>query len=529
MNALFFLHTHSLKNRLLAALRDPKFIAKALGVIIFIAVIIIGALTGVRTTAERDILVLKGVLFLVFLLPYWAGRFSGGGSYSMEDVNHVFTAPILPRTVLLSGLFKQLGGMFVIAVSIIVVIAFASTMFVISMSHILWAGLFGFILMFVCKLMGMYLFVAYRKAYRWIGLFWMGLLAGYYIIDVALTGWDWMSGLLNLLGSHLFALTPFVGWAAAGAFNFGAGYVLHGLFYMGLLLAAGVYFFVAVYKSSPDFYDETLGTPIIPDNETTQKTVPNTVEHHETENHIPHTSFPNKTGAKIFFYKHIREASRISRGGIVGTDLMVWIIFAILWGLYARDIFFDNDIFAILFIYVGVPSRSFLAPLMPLVFVVAVYPYFDRGFREYSSPYFYLVPASPRKKLLWISMSRAINVCVTAVLVLGLAGVISGTSPTVVLAAMLAYISAAFMALGVRAAAIGFFGALSGAGKNLAATLPVLFFVLVGWIGLMAIFYSGNESWVTPVAMLGFAGWCIIIGGLGFWYGARALHNLDGA
>jgi len=337
-----------------------------------------------------------------------------------------------------------------------------------------------------------------------------------------------MSGLVDLLDSHIFALTPFVGWAAAGAFSFGLGQVLPGLLYMGLLLASGVCFFVAVYRSQPDFYDETLGTATN-DKDTEQGTATNFDEMGIQKNRPQSRGFAlsNKSGAKVFFYKHIREVSRLSRAGIFGAELIGWIIFAVIWGLYARGVFIGQEGISVLFIYVGVPSQSFLAPLMPLVFVVAVYPYFDRGFREYSSPYFYLIPASPGQKLLWISMSRAINICITAVLVFGIAGIISGTSPAVVLVAILAYMSAAFMALGVRAAAVGIFGVLSGAGKTLAATLPVLFFVLLGWIGLLVIFYTGTESWMIIVAMLGFVGWCTLVGGLGFWYGARVLHNLD--
>jgi len=523
MNALFYLHTRSLKNRFLAALRDPKLIVKALGLIVLIAVIVVGALTGVMVREERDLILLKGVLFLVFLLPYWAGRYSGGGSFGVEDVNHVFTSPILPRTVLLSGLIRQLGGMLVITIAIMVVFSFAATILVISLSHVLWAGLFGFILMVVCKLMGMYLFVAYKKAFRWIGFLWIMVLLSYFLYHATRPDWDLMRGLIALLDSRLFALTPFVGWASAGAFNFSAGQVLPGLVYTGLLLALGVYFFWAVYRSKPDFYDETLGTEA---KEGSSQRSGEALEQ-EQVNFLPELKAFKGAGAKVFFYKHIREAAKSSRAGIIGIGLIGWIIFAIVWGLYARGAFIDHDFFAALFIYVGVPSRSFLAPLMPLVFVVAVYPYFDRGFREYSSPYFYLMPASPGQKLFWISMSKAINIGVTAVVVLGLAGVISGTSPGIVLAAMLAYISAAFMALGVRAATVGIFGVLSSAGKSLAATLPVLFFVLVGWIGLMAVFYSGPESWVILVALLSFAGWCLVVGGLGFWYGVRVLHDLD--
>jgi len=356
----------------------------------------------------------------------------------------------------------------------------------------------------------MYLFVAYKRVYRWIGLFWLVVLVGAFVFFVARGGWDWVDGLFTLLGSHIFTLTPLVGWAAGATANFAAGQVAWGIGYLALLLMAGMYFFRVVYLSWPDFTYQDEG----PSHATPQ------VAHGAQVAASPQIF--KGTGAKVFFYKHLEEGAKGDIIGIIG-----WVIFAVLWGLYARNPNINIDGVAILFMMVGVPSNSILAILLPLVFFIALAPMFDRGFMEFSHPYFYLIPDSPGNKLLWASMSRIIYVAVCAVGVIGLGGVISSTAPQLVLGTMLAYIAATFMVLGVRAASIGLFSLTSGAGKKLAATLPVLIFVLVGWIGMMAIFFLQPGGAQLGVALLVFSGWCLVIGGIALLYAVKTLHNVD--
>jgi len=592
------LHIRSAKNRFLAALRDPKFIAKTLGLVFFLAIIVISTLgSALVEVSISDVLLNKGLIFLVFLLPYGAGRFGGSGSFGMNDVNFVFTAPIMPRTVLLSGIIRRLGGLLLLAfsamaiVAVVVMISPAAAIIALPrVSDVLIVGLFALVLTVVCTLFGMYLFVAYKKVYRWIGLFWMGMLAGVFVFYWLGANMDAVYGLTGLLESPLFALTPLVGWATAGAFSLMTGEVLWGLLYFGLLLAAGGYFFKVIYRSNPDFYEDTLGGSAVADvaatsvvaTEAAVATTPTMTTTHtmsatsferatayvnttsgtassyevstplhdestsqatsllgESYDHSqlplhneskPEHSHPllsriiaNKHGAAAFFHRHIWEQAR-SKWGIFNTEDLWLIAFAIVWGLYTRGFGADFEVIAVLFILIGVPSGNILAVLAVLVFVTAIAPRFDRGFKEFSSPYFYLVPDSPLRKIIWASMGAVINISVTAVLVFGLAGVISGTHVGLVLLAALAYLLAAFMVLGTRAASSWVFGLATGAGRKLAATLPVIFFVLIGWVGLVALFFMGPGLYV---ALAAFCGWCLLIGTVGFLIAVRGLHNVD--
>jgi len=525
MNALFFMFSRSVKNRFLTYLKSPKLLLKILGLMVLVGLIIVGVITGVNIRGEMDPLIFKGIVFLVFMIPYWAGRFSGGGSFGMEDVNFVFTSPIRPRTVLLSGLVKSLGGIFLLSAAVFSLFIFVSSLFgYVEFLHILIAGAFGFVLMFVCKLFGMYLFVAYKWVFRWVGPVWAIVLVGAFLFYANQGEWNWGYALTGLLQSRIFDFTPLVGWAMAAAHSFMTGQNLWGLLFSSLLVAVGIYFFRVIYLSRPDFYEETLESTFVAE-------IPTLPPLNEIDLEVEIPDLPGaadfttpKIGAAAFFYKHQLEAARTSRLGIFGVGIFAWVIYGIVWGFYSRGHIVGIETFLIILVYIGVPSRSILAVLAPLVFAIAIYPQFDRGFREFSSPYFYLIPDSPGQKLFWVSMSRIINVFIVAIFVIGPAGIISRTSPFTVIATMLAYITCSFMVLGVRAATVGYF--VSEAGRRVASTLTVAFFLLAGWVGLLTVFFVWPAHGLL-VGLIAFSVWCAVIGMVGFFSGIRGLSGVD--
>jgi len=182
---------------------------------------------------------------------------------------------------------------------------------------------------------------------------------------------------------------------------------------------------------------------------------------------------------------------------------------------------------AMLFRTIGVPSGNILAILVPAILILAAYPQYDKGFMELYNPYFYLVPDSPARKLLWVSMARIVKLCAVAVLVLTPAGLVSGTSLVVILATLLAYFSAALMVLGLRLAVVRFLGIVSAGRQKLVATLPVMIFVLAGVVGMLAVFYFGPESFGLLVALLGLAGYCVVVGAIALLFSLKILHDVD--
>jgi len=554
MNAILFLYACSIKNRLLEVIRSPKLLAKTLGLTFIFAIFVAGAVSGAIVSPSPAALPLfKGLMFVLFIGPFLIGRYGGIGPFTDEQINFVFTAPILPRTVLFSEVLRRVKDMTFISLAAMAVFAFMGLTVVMEVRLILLAGIFCFILAVVCKLFGMYLFVAYKGFYRWIGLFWVVLLLGAGVFYFARAGWEVVPGLYGLIDSYVFALTPLIGWATAGAFAFLVGNVIAGVMYTGLLFVAGGYFFWVIYNSSPDFYDEALGVPDVEVYGTADGMVaPAQLLSEPTQLSVAdETDFTNISnrpgfrgvGAAVFFDKHLLEESggwlsrflskrfKASRIGfiveLIGAEIFVWTALAVLWGLYARGLAGDIEWVAMLFRTIGVPSSNILALLIPSVLIMAAYPQYDKGFMELFKPYFYLVPDSPARKLLWASIAGIAYVCAVALLVLVPAGIISGTSPVAVVATVLAYFASAFMVLALRLAIVRVLGVVSGGRQRLVATLPVILVVLVGVVGMLTVFYFGPERFGLVFALLGFAGYCGLVGVLGFWFSLNVLHDVD--
>jgi len=592
MNAIMYLYGRSFRNTILEGIRSPKRLIRTLGLALILVLFVAGAVSGVvMEAAPTETPLFVGILFALYLIPFFVGRYGGIGPFTSEQVNFIFTAPILPRTVLLAEILRRFWDMFVISLAIVTVIAFMGLTVAMEIRYILLAWAFCMALAVVCKLFGMFLFVTYKRVYHWIGLFWIVLLLLAGVFYFARAGWETMPGMLDFLGSRVFALTPLVGWAAAGAVGFMTGDVFAGALYAGLLMAAGGFFFRGVYKSSPDFYDEAIGMPgitavadkaepLIPPPVAQSVTPPNQAASKASNVVIkPVAELPRHTviarseatkqsstregatsqglsasgqttqpsfqgeGAAVFFDKHLIEESggwssrtripwlRNTRAGaitgVIGIGIFAGMAFAILWGLYARGLAGDIEQVASLFRTIGVPSGNILAILIPSVLILALYPQYDMGFMELYNPYFYLVPDSPMRKLIWVSMARFAKICAVAGLVLVPAGVISGTSPAAVLATVLAYFASAFMILSLRLAIVRFLGIVPDKRQKLVATLPVMLFIFVGMVGMLAVFYFAPERWGLVVALLGFTGWCSLIGVLGLWFSLRVLHDVD--
>ena len=102
-----------------------------------------------------------------------------------------------------------------------------------------------------------------------------------------------MRGAMAFFDSAIFAVTPLVGWAVAGAFGFITGQIVVGIVFLCLLIIAGVFFFWTVYRSNPDFYDETLGVPSGADK---------TEDVRQDVLQINHVL--KGDGASVFYYKH---------------------------------------------------------------------------------------------------------------------------------------------------------------------------------------------------------------------------------
>ena len=112
MNALLFLVSHKLKNRVREIFHRPaELLLLLLGVALVGFVIFSGNLGTDSVPRSRE--ELNAIIFLlyavVFVLTAKNGFVNGASMFSMADVNLLFTGPNKSKTLLSYGLFSQMG------------------------------------------------------------------------------------------------------------------------------------------------------------------------------------------------------------------------------------------------------------------------------------------------------------------------------------------------------------------------------------------------------------------------------------
>ncbi|MCL2405792.1 MAG: putative ABC exporter domain-containing protein [Defluviitaleaceae bacterium] len=144
MNAIYYLHVRSILNQIFEVIRSPKRLVKALGLMSIFVMFVLGAVSGmvVVSAIPTELPLLKGMMFMLFLIPFYVGRYGGIGPFSAEHMNFIFTAPILPRTVLLTELLQRLKDMLVVSLAIMAIFAFMGLTVAMEIRHIILPGVF---------------------------------------------------------------------------------------------------------------------------------------------------------------------------------------------------------------------------------------------------------------------------------------------------------------------------------------------------------------------------------------------------
>jgi hypothetical protein len=471
MNALMFMYRRSVANWFKESTRSVKRILAYLGYTIWAVIMLVSLSTASATETPRDIIWLHLPILLLFGLTFFVGRTGGAGNFEMQDVNLAFTSPILPRTLLLYGIVQSAKNMIFLCVTF---------------------GVWGFLLnmwMHPIPLSGVFLIMLGAALVgfsgRMLGLFVFTATSGKPKGQDYITGWSHILFAPMIIGAGTVGLVAFIG----------------GTWWLGLLLFAvpvvmGLIFFLLVYRSNPDFYEDA---------------------------HVSaHTQFENAEqlkeggqglaaatdkvrmrgvglrgmGASVFFFKHRREEQRL--GQMIGAGTIIAAACAAIGAeIINREL-------------LRLPPE--LHPLVALLgfmmlFKAAVFCASDRGVLEIYSHYIYLMPERPIVKLVWANTAGMAVSALQGLIILTIPGFMLGAHPAIVAGAVVVYAVFPVMLLGL----LGVFFRLTGGGfakSEVLTTLFTLFVMLVIAPGIIAIFIVGTAPGLAILAL-----WQALTGG----------------
>ena len=527
MSALSYIITRSIKNYILATIKNPAKLIMHIAIIaIVISFLVLSIMFGgpeEEVSEFTDLIILKGFFFAFASLMVIASILSslkeGNAIFNMNDVNFLFVSPVSSRAILFYGLIRLMGAVFLSAIFIIFQTGTLSRTFGFGFSGLLL--IMGvYILMVVVSQMFSLLMYSLtngnpkRKLIYKIALviaFAPVFLLAFYLLYA--NGGDFLVALDSLLHSQILSWTPILGWGSSSVYFLISGETLMGFIFLGVLLGGLACVIFAIFATTPDYYEDVLVATEIAFEAKRNMEQSGRFDMDANVKVKNVITKPLKGwGASVIFFKHTREAFRSSRFGF-------WNLFSIITVVVALAVLTILKQFAI---ETPEDARSVLLLLLQVLIWVDFFMIsLGRGTMELSSHYIYMIPTGAFSKLVWNNWETLIKYGVLGIIIFGASGIILGTSFALTLGAALIYISFAVLMLAANYAWLRFFGFF---GSN--AVIILLFFMLFVFLlilpGLILGFIIGD--WLGNFAM---AGWQILVSALCFWLARGVLNNCD--
>ena len=526
MNSLFYIFIHTAKNQLLELRRKPGKLVTYLAFIALLIYIVLSntALSNVEAESFSDIAWVKGILIVFWMFSVISaiiqGLAKGNAIFLMEDVNHLFIAPINPRTILMYGMFRTLKAAILGSLFIFFQIGWLRNAFGVGFGGVLIIYAAFVLISIVTPILSVVIFSLTKGRPRRkmivralaVTAFAPVVIAALWFIQRA--DWDLVSGTLALLNSNVSSLTPIAGWAATGAVMIISGQFAAGALYFGLLALFGAVAVAVIYIMNPDYYEDVLVAT-----ETQFEKLRAVAEGQINMEAISDKRVRVKAtgvggfGASAWFYRHLREAFRASRFGLWGISTPVLVAAATAYALMQTHLF-DGD-------------GSLLTILISLMFIQTFLFSVGRGDKDLYTHYIYMVPESPFKKVIWSNLEILFKMAMQSILIFVLTGLILGEGVLLILAAIAANTLFTFVLMGINLLYLRLTGANMSMG--VLAMIYYLTIVIVMLPGVAGAIVAGIsiEGWGLLAALIILSLWELIVGLICFASSKGILHNCD--
>jgi hypothetical protein len=365
--------------------------------------------------------ILAAVYMLIFILMTSSGLHKGSTMFSMADVNMLFTAPVDPFYILIYGIIQQLATSVMVGFFFIFQYSWMHGVYGIEMGHLLLIILGYSLTVFSATLTAMLLYVlssasdARRKIANKLFIAVVALLLLEPVIRIAtaaIGGTPVLDAVGALSSAWSVKLFPLAGWMAAFTSSVIAN--TPNWIYLIITVAAFILIVVTLRFVQKDYYEDILGATenaqALKDRAKEGKLASENVSERAKKVRGSITS----EGAKALYDKFGLEEKRAS-ALLIDKFTLIEIGFMILMGLFMR---FEGGWIAVL------ASGLY----MQMVFTTQA-----RWVRELLSPYAYLIPETPFRKLFWLLARSLITQFVSSVIIWIALGVIMELPPLMII------------------------------------------------------------------------------------------------
>lgn len=378
-----------------------------------------------------------GVTLLVVLSSIYTGDKSGSSIFTMPDVNLLFTAPLVPQTVLLFRVLLQMGAILVGSLYLVFQIPTMINEFELSAMTILSVFLAWIVLLTVAKLISVCTYTltsTYPKLKRMtkiIPVAVIALLGGLFYVTMTGKGLTPFSTAKLLFSGQTSRVVPLFGWMQGLIMHAAQGNLRYSFFYFLLLVALIVLFAFFIWKIKADFYEDAFSKA-----EKTQATLDAAMEGRsvrtkERTRTAQTDGLTRGTGAVMFLEKSLYNRRRFAFLGLfTKTATTYWLVSV---GIAAITYFlFDS---------------TNLVPLACILLVILFFCNYGNPLSEEADKHFlYMIPESPARKLLYAVLAGTAGTALDIVLPFTAAAVFLRTDVWTVLGWLFLFITFDFAA-----------------------------------------------------------------------------------
>lgn len=475
MRALTYLLLTKLKNNLIQLLKSPaKLIYTIFMTACLVIVVVAGSMSDTQAAEklmDRECLI-GGILALhalMFLLSVNSGFNSGATIFRMPDVNLLFVGPYHPRTLLIYGVFQQLGTTLFAGVFLVFQYAWLNNAFGVTPLDMLFIMLGYVVVLFVAQMLSMIIYCVtndndvLKKVLKAVVYLPVLAFVGYYLITAVINDSFSVQILADMGSSKVAAWLPVYGWVTTlvkGALLADTTLIVIGAI-VSVITVVVVMLLLFVIRM--DYYEDVLQTTEAAYASVTaakegrvQEAAPRNVK-------VGKIGIGKGFGANAFYYKHLIENRR-------GKVLLLPTLTVVLCACGIIAAFFLKEIGLF-------PILAFMVYMK--MFTIGM----DRLPRELLKPYIYMVPESSFKKLFYCMLEAFPGYFAEAILLYVPAGLITGTSIPEIVFFVLVSVSFSFMFICANLFVERIFGAFTS--KMFLITIYMLLLILLAAPGII--------------------------------------------
>lgn len=421
MKSLGYLLIVTIKNYFKDMKNHPGKLVVNILFVLFLGFILFSSMSrkDINLNELRDISEMYAIVFALyastFLLGSLKGFSSGASFYSMADVNMLFSVPISSKKILFYGLIKQTSMSLLVGFLLLFQYSWLNMIYGISISTIFIILLGYSIVMLASQVTAMAIY-SYtsgdenkKRVLKGIFIFLGALAVGYILLPVIETREIVLESIVKAVNSNVLEFFPVVGWVKAivvGILSVNFTKILLGVGFYSIYIVLIIMFIV---KSKGDYYEDVLKATEVSFSAITAKKEGNITEAMPAKVKVGKKGISKGKGAVTFFYKHLLEDRR-ARVFILDKLTLIMLLFCIGYAALLND--------------VGIGS----------VFIFTTYIQFFTAFasgrwvRELTLPYVYMVPISPFKKLIAMSLQGVYKTLIEAIVLFVPIGIILHSS-----------------------------------------------------------------------------------------------------